>query len=61
MESSVGVRECSSSDGPDQSLWQVYDGHSNFIDNIGLTSNFSNFGMPVDDLSTDTTIAASSW
>jgi len=39
----------------------VYNGHSNFIDNLVLTSNFSNFGMPVDNLSTDTTVAVSSW
>ncbi|KAN0107744.1 hypothetical protein V8E52_009833 [Russula decolorans] len=38
----------------------VYNEHSNFIDNIVLTSNFSNFGMPVDSLSTDTTVAVSS-
>ncbi|KAF8497609.1 hypothetical protein F5888DRAFT_1906874 [Russula emetica] len=38
----------------------VYNGHSNFIENIVLTSNFSNFGMPVDSLSTDTSVAVSS-
>ena len=50
-----------SSDVPDQIYWQVYNGHSNFIDNVVLTANFSNFGMPVDNLSTDTTVAVSSW
>jgi hypothetical protein len=49
------------SDVPAQFYWQVYNGHSNFIDNIVLTSHFSNFGMPVDSLSTDTTVAVSSW
>ena len=40
--------------------FQVHDAHSSFIDNVTLTSNFSNYGMPVDDYSTDTSIAASS-
>ena len=41
---------------------QVYTGHSNFIDNLVLTSNFSFFGMPVDNaVPTDTNIAVSSW
>jgi hypothetical protein len=38
----------------------VYNEHSNFINNIVLTSDFSNFGMPVDNLSTDTSVAVSS-
>jgi hypothetical protein len=40
--------------------FQVYDAQSNFINNIALTSNFSNFGMPVDNYNTDTNTAASS-
>ncbi|KAI9464134.1 hypothetical protein BJY52DRAFT_1114957 [Lactarius psammicola] len=39
----------------------VYDGQSNFIDNLTLTSNFSNYGLPVDNYNTDTNKAASSW
>ncbi|KAF8491808.1 hypothetical protein F5888DRAFT_1619585 [Russula emetica] len=39
----------------------VYNGHSNFINNIVLTSDFSNFGMPVDNISTNTKVAVSSW
>ncbi|KAI0289968.1 DUF1793-domain-containing protein [Russula brevipes] len=39
----------------------VHDGHSRFIDNITLTSTFSNFGMPVDNLGSDTNAAKSSW
>ncbi|KAF8497612.1 hypothetical protein F5888DRAFT_1923669 [Russula emetica] len=39
----------------------VYNGHSNFINNIVSTSDFSNFGMPVDNLFTDTSVAVSSW
>ncbi|KAF8497618.1 hypothetical protein F5888DRAFT_1699470, partial [Russula emetica] len=39
----------------------VYAGHSNFLDNLVLTSNFSTFGMPVDNaVPTDTNIAVSS-
>ncbi|KAI0278699.1 hypothetical protein BGY98DRAFT_916673 [Russula aff. rugulosa BPL654] len=38
----------------------VYDGHSKFINNIVLTSDFK-FGMPVDNISTDINVAASSW
>ncbi|KAI9513395.1 hypothetical protein F5148DRAFT_1278777 [Russula earlei] len=37
----------------------IYNGHSSFIDNITLTSTFSNYGMPVDDADTNT--AVSSW
>ncbi|KAH9063198.1 hypothetical protein EDB87DRAFT_1681625 [Lactarius vividus] len=39
----------------------VFNGQSSFIDNLALASNFSNFGMPVDSLSGDTSIAISSW
>jgi hypothetical protein len=59
VESSVGVLEYSILAASDQ--FQVYTGHSNFIDNLVLTSNFSTFGMPVDNaVPTDTNIAASS-
>jgi len=61
VEPSVGVRDYWFPDVPDQFYWQVYNGHSSFIDHIVLTSNFSDFGMPVDNLSTDTTVAVSSW
>ncbi len=45
---------------PDQ--LQAIDGHSSFIDNLMLTSNFSYFGMPIDNaVSTDTSIVVSSW
>ena len=40
--------------------FQVYDAQSGYINNIALTSNFSKFGMPVDNYKTDTNIAASS-
>ena len=40
---------------------QVYGAHSRFIDNMTLTSGFSNFGMPVDNLLSDTTTTVSSW
>jgi Domain of unknown function (DUF1793) len=60
VESSVGVLEYSFLAASDQ--FQVYAGHSNFIDNLVLTSNFSTFGMPVDNaVPTDTNIAVSSW
>ncbi|KAH8999019.1 hypothetical protein EDB83DRAFT_897501 [Lactarius deliciosus] len=39
----------------------IFNGQSNFVDNLALTSSFSNFGMPVDSLSGDTSIAISSW
>ncbi|KAH9063195.1 hypothetical protein EDB87DRAFT_1558516 [Lactarius vividus] len=39
----------------------VFDGQSSFIDNLALNSSFSNFGMPVDSLSGDTSVAVSSW
>ncbi|KAI9434461.1 hypothetical protein H4582DRAFT_779038 [Lactarius indigo] len=38
----------------------VYDCQSIFIDNLTLTSTFSNFGMPVDNLGSDTSVAVSS-
>ncbi|KAI9433016.1 hypothetical protein H4582DRAFT_2188438 [Lactarius indigo] len=39
----------------------VFSGQSNFIDNLTLTSSFSNFGMPVDSFNTDTSVSISSW
>ncbi|KAH8997962.1 hypothetical protein EDB92DRAFT_2111814 [Lactarius akahatsu] len=39
----------------------VFNGQSSFIDNLALTSSFSNFGMPIDSLSGDSSIAISSW
>ncbi|KAH9021636.1 hypothetical protein EDB84DRAFT_1580787 [Lactarius hengduanensis] len=39
----------------------VFDGQSSFIGNLTLTSSFSNFGMPVDSLTGDTSVAVSSW
>jgi hypothetical protein len=60
VETSVGVLDNLFFDVSDQ--FQVYDGHSSFIDNLVLTSNFSTFGMPVDNaVPTDTNIAVSSW
>jgi len=60
VESSVGFLEYSFLAVSDP--FQVYAGHSNFIDNLVLTSNFSTFGMPVDNaVPTDTNIAVSSW
>ena len=56
VESTVGIFECSLLDVPDQ--FQIYDGQSDFILNLVLTSNFSTFGMPVDSL--DSNIAVSS-
>ena len=44
--------------------FQIYDGQSSFLDNL-LTTNFSNsssetwFGMPIDNLGSDTNISAS--
>jgi hypothetical protein len=57
VEFSVGFLEYSFLAVSDQ--FQVYTGHSNFIDNLLLTSNFSTFGMPVDN--TDINVAVSSW
>ena len=60
MEPSVGILEYSFIVVPDE--FQVYDGHSSFVDNLMLTSNFGYFGMPSDDISpTGTSVAASSW
>ena len=59
VESSVSVLEHLFFAVSDQ--FQVYAGHSNFIENLMLTSNFSSFGLPVDNaVSTDTNIAVSS-
>jgi hypothetical protein len=59
VESSVSVREYSFL--AFSHLFQVYNGHSSFIvDNILSYSNFSKFGMPVDNLLTDTSFAVSS-
>ena len=60
VESSVGILECSFIVVPDE--FQVYDGHSSFIDNLLLTSDFGYFGMPIDNVApTDTSVAVSSW
>jgi len=60
VESSVGVLDYLFLAVSDQ--FQVYDGHSSFMDNLVLTSNFSTFGMPIDNaVPTDTNIAVSSW
>ena len=59
MESSVGVLEYLFLVVSDQ--FQVYTGHSNFLDNLMSTSNFGTFGMPVDNVvPTDINIAVSS-
>ncbi|KAH8988003.1 hypothetical protein EDB86DRAFT_2832105 [Lactarius hatsudake] len=39
----------------------VYSSQSSFVDNLTLTSTFSNFGMPVDSLGLDPSVAVSSW
>ncbi|KAI0290746.1 hypothetical protein B0F90DRAFT_1652294 [Multifurca ochricompacta] len=39
----------------------IYDGQSSFINNIALTSTFSNFGIPVDSLGSDTSVTISGW
>ncbi|KAH9993299.1 hypothetical protein BJV74DRAFT_916837 [Russula compacta] len=39
----------------------VYNGQSNFIDNITSTSTFSNFGMPIDNVGFDTNTVVSGW
>jgi hypothetical protein len=60
VESSVGVLEYLFLAVSDQ--FQVYTGHSSFLDNLVSTSNFSTFGMPVDNaVPTDINIAVSSW
>ena len=52
VESSVGIGVCSIHVVTDEI--QVYNGQSNFIDNITSNSTFSNFGMPIDNLGSDT-------
>ena len=60
MESSVCVYECFLLAVSHQ--FQVYDGQSSFINNMMLNSTIgSNFGLPVDNILTDTTVAVSSW
>jgi hypothetical protein len=59
VEQSVGVLECSLHAVSDQ--FQVYIGHSDFINNLVSNSNFSKYGMPIDNtVPTDTSVAASS-
>jgi len=41
--------------------FQIYNSHSKFLDNLTLTSTFSAFGMPVDNLLSDTDVVVSSW
>ena len=57
MEPSVGVLEYPILAVSDHS--QVYAGHGKFIDKLMLDSNFSTFGMPIDNA--DTNVAVSSW
>jgi hypothetical protein len=60
VDKSVSVLECSLLAVSDQ--FQVYDGHSNFIYNLVLNSNFTNYGMPIDNaVPTYTSAAVSSW
>ena len=60
VELSVGVLECSLLAVSDP--FQVLNGHCDFINNLVLNSNFSNYGMPIDNaVPTDTSAAASSW
>ena len=59
MESSVCVCECSFLAVPD--WFQVYNGQSNFIENMTSNSTFSNFGLPIDNVLTDISTAVSSW
>jgi len=59
VEPSVSVLECSLRADSDQ--YQVYNGHSNYINNLVLNSNFSNYGMPIDNAVSIDTSAASSW
>ena len=58
VESSVGILECSFIAVPDQ--FQIYEGHSSYIDGLVLTSNFGRFGMPSDNANS-TSLAVSSW
>ncbi|KAH9044229.1 hypothetical protein EDB84DRAFT_1470134 [Lactarius hengduanensis] len=39
----------------------IYDGQGSFLDNLLLTSNSSDSGMPVDNLGWDTSVRVSSW
>ena len=57
VEPLVGVFESSLLAVSDQ--FQVYNGHSSFINNLVLYSNFSSYGMPVDN--TNINAAVSSW
>ena len=57
VEPSVGVLEYSILSVSDQ--FQVYAGHGNLIDKLMLESDFSTFGMPIDN--TNTNVAVSSW
>ncbi|KAH9072178.1 hypothetical protein EDB83DRAFT_2313272 [Lactarius deliciosus] len=41
--------------------FQIYDGQSSFLDNLLLTSNFSDSGVPVDNFGWDTRVRVSSW
>jgi hypothetical protein len=44
-----------------QIRFQVFDGQSAFIDYVTLTSAFTNFSMPDDNLGSDTNFAITSW
>ena len=59
VDPSVSVHTRWSRAVPDK--FQIFNAHSSFIDNIATTSTFSNFGMPVDNLLSDTTFTISSW
>ncbi|KAF8497617.1 hypothetical protein F5888DRAFT_1613412 [Russula emetica] len=60
VELPVSVLECSLLAVCDP--FQVYNGHSNFINDLVSNSNFSNYGMPIDNaVPTDTSAAVSSW
>jgi hypothetical protein len=60
VDKSVSVLESSLLAVSDQ--FQVYDGHSTFIYNLVLNSNFTNYDMPIDNaVPTDTSAAVSSW
>ncbi|KAI9431946.1 hypothetical protein H4582DRAFT_1821981, partial [Lactarius indigo] len=39
----------------------VYDGQSNFINNLSLASNYSVLGVPVDNLGSDTSVSVPGW
>jgi hypothetical protein len=58
VESSVCAREFSFL--ADVYRFQVYNGQSNFLENMTSNSTFGSFGMPVDNILTDTSIAVSS-